>query len=262
MNELEEKLNYNNKQDKIFMPNEIFNDLRVLHDKGSSHVAFAYSYYYLISWLYRFAKYGEKNIDVKMIKQVLGYSADNKKVNYLIKKNGFLDEIGYTYTDTDYPLSWNFNNGDIDFMMLSDVDVEVKNLLMQQKGKNYKIKVPIKGLWRNADSEKENVYDGTFYEIDYTHEMSFNVFSKCMENEYLGVSGFYLYGYLKYRCDKFNEYTSSIERIGTEVGMSKNTAEKYLTNLSLAGLIECNENECVKVDGEFKKKAHSYSMAV
>lgn len=261
MNDLRKYLQVNEHQDKIYIPNEIFNDLRVLHDKGSSHVAFAYSYYYLISWLYRYAKYGELNIDVKMIKQVLGYNPENKKVNYLIKKNGFLDEIGYTYTDTDYPLSWDFNNGDINFMMLSDMDDEVKSLLIKQKGKNYKIKIPIKGLWRSVESEKENIWDGTFYEIEYTHEVSFDVFEKCMENEKLGVSGFYLYGYLKFRCDKFNEYAASIERIGSEVGMSKNTAEKYLTNLSISGLIRYKENDCVKVEGGYKKQANSYSIA-
>ncbi|KON87365.1 hypothetical protein AF332_11380 [Sporosarcina globispora] len=261
MNDFRKYLQVNEYQNKIYIPNEIFNDLRVLHNKGSSHVAFTYSYYYLISWLYRYAKYGELNIDVKMIKQLLGYSPENKKVNYLIKKNGFLDEIGYTCTDTDYPLSWNFNGGDINFMMLSDMDEDVRNLLIKQKGKNYKVKVPVKGLWRTVDSEKENVWDGTFYDIEYTHELNFDVFVKCIENDQLGVSGFYLYGYLKYRCDKFNEYHASIERISEEVGMSKNTADKYLTKLCLSGLLKYKENDCVKVEGEYKKQANSYSIA-
>lgn len=261
MNDLRKYLQVNEHQDKIYIPNEIFNDLRMLHDKGSSHVAFAYSYYYLISWLYRYAKYGELSIDVKMIKQVLGYSPENKKVNYLIKKNGILDEIGYTYTDTDYPLSWDFNNGDINFMMLSDMDEEVKNLLIKQKGKNYKIKVPVKGLWRSVDSEKENLWDGTFYEIDYTHEMSFDVFMKCMENNELGVSGFYLYGYLKYRCQWFCEYNRSIEKIAEDIGMSRNTADKYLTLLDKHRLIKYQENKNYKhIDGQLIREAHTYTV--
>lgn len=261
LNDLKTYLQANEFQNKLYIPNEIFNDFRLLHEKGSSHVAFAYTYYYLISWLYRYTKYAEIDIDVKIIKQLLGYSADNKKVNYLIKKNGFLDEIGYTMTDTDYPISWEFNNGDITFTMLSDMDDDVRKLLHEQKGKNYKVKIPAKGLWRMVESVKENIWDGTFYEIDYTHEMSFDVFSKCMKNDDLGVSGFYLYGYLKYRCDKFGEYNSSLERLAEGIGMSRSTVDKYLTNLCVSGLIKYKENECRVIEGKYKKRANSYSIA-
>lgn len=244
------------------MPNEIFNDLKTIHDKGSSHVAFAYSFYYLISWLYRYAKYGELDIDVKMIKEVLGYNADNKKVNYLIKKNGLLDEIGYTYTDNDYPIAWDFNDGDILFTMLSDMDDEVKKIMIKQKGRNFKIKVPVKAIWRNKESEEENIWDGTFYDISYTHEMLFDVFVKCMENEDLGVTGFYLYGYLKYRCQWFDgKFNRSIENIANDLGMSRNTADKYLTNLTKYGLINYQENENYMFYNEkIVREAHTYEI--
>lgn len=258
MNDLRKCLLVNEHQNKIYIPNEIFNDLRVLHDKGSSHVAFAYSYYYLISWLYRYAKYGELHIDVKIIKQVLGYSASTQEINYIIKKKGILDQIGYTHTDTDYPITWNWNNRDIDFTMLSDLDLEMKKVLMEQRGRNYKVKVPVKGLWRTVESEKDNCWDGTFYEVEYTHEMSFDIFAKCMEDKQLGVSAFYLYGYLKYRCDKFDKYQSSVERLGREIGMSKNTIDKYLTSLMSKGLIKYQENDCDKIEGEFRKQANTY----
>lgn len=261
MNDLKQLLNWNEFQDKIYVPNEIFNDLRVLHDKGSSHVAFAYSYYYLISWLYRFAKYGEKNIDVKMIKQVLGYSASTQEINYIIKKNGFLDQIGYTYSDTDYPTAWEWNDSFINFILLSDLEEDSRLTLLKEKGRNFKVKVPFKGIWRSVESQINNDEDGTFYAFDYTHEMSFRIFMECMQDKQLGVSGFYLYGYLKYRCDKFKKYQSSIERIGDDIGMSKNTADKYLGRLRSKGLISCEESMCEKVNGEFSKRANTYSIA-
>jgi hypothetical protein len=248
--DIKQLLQYNEHQHKIYIHNEIFEELKGMYNKGSSHVAFAYSYYYLICWLYRYAKYGEVTIDVKMIKGILGYNAANKKLDYLIKKGGLLDELGLTYTSNDYPLLWTFEDGDLEFMMLSDFDEDVRKLY--QKGKNYKIKVPVKALNRNGEN-------GTFYDIGYTHEMGFDLFVKCMESD-LGCSGFYLYGYLKYRCDKFGEYNSSLEKLGEEIGMSKNTVDKYLTRLCEEGLVECKVNKCKLVDGEFHKKSNTYKV--
>lgn len=249
---IKQLLNYNEHQHAIYIHNEIFEELKVLYDKGSSHVAFAYTYYYLISWLYRYTKYGELNIDVKMIKEILGYNPSNKKLDYLIKKNGLLDEIGLTSTSTDYPLLWTFEEGELEFMLLSEFDVEGRKYYQQQKGKNYKVKVPEKALSRDGEN-------GTFYDIGYTHAMEFDLFVKCMESE-LGCSGFYLYGYLKYRCDKFGEYNSSLEKLGEEVGMSKNTVDKYLTKLCQEGLVECKIHDCKLVDGEYVKKSNTYKI--
>lgn len=261
MNDLKTLLQVNEHQDRVYMPSEIFNDLKPLHSKGSSHVAFAYSFYYLISWLYRYAKYGELNIDTGMIKQVLGYSKTYPEINYIIKKNGFLDQIGYTVSSTDYPIAWSFNNGDIDFTLLSDLDSELRKIIQSRKGKNYKIKIPVKAIWRNEDSQIEGIEDGTIYEIEYTHEMPFDVFMKCMSNKRIGIEGFYIYGYLKYRCDKFGTYQSSIERIAEDLGMSRNTADKYLTGLAKEQLIAYKDNGCKLIEGQFKKQAYSYSIA-
>lgn len=247
---IKQLLKYNDHQNKVYIHNEIFEELKLLHEKGSSHVAFAYGYYYLISWLYRYTKYGEINIDVKMIKEILGYNATNKKLDYLIKKGGLLDEIGLTETSTDYPLVWTFEDGELEFTMFSDFDEDIKKIYQKQKGNNSKIKVPVKGLNRNGEN-------GTFYDIYYTHEMTFDLFVKCMESE-LGCSGFYLYGYLKYRCDKFKEYNSSVERIGQDIGMSKNTVDKYLTMLCMSGLVKYKGNDCRLVEGKFNRKANTY----
>jgi predicted transcriptional regulator len=81
-----------------------------------------------------------------------------------------------------------------------------------------------------------------------------------MENIELGCSGFYLYGYLKYRCDKFKEYNCSVDRLAEEVGMSRNTTDKYLSILCQEGLVSYKENKCEKIDGKYAKKANTYSV--
>lgn len=259
MTDVSELLEYNELESKLFIPNEIFSDFKSLGEKGSSHVAFAYSYYYLISWLYRYAKYGNKKIDVGMIKEILGYYSKNKKIDYLIKKDGVLDQLGYTFSDTDYPIGWNYDES-LSFTMLSDLDDDSKKMLRIDRGRNYKIKVPVKGIWRDNESEKEGYENGTFYEIENTHMIPFEVFMECMEDEELGVIGFYLYGYLKYRCQWHGEYNSSVERIAEDVGMKFKATEKYLKLLHDRMMIQQIKNECVRYEDRYVQKAHTYKV--
>src|SRR5699024_11535773 len=95
------KLNYRDGQSRHFMPNEIFKDLQS-NIKTSTHIAFAYSYYYLTSWLYRNVKYAEDlpiEINTKTLKKLLGYNQNYKPINYIIKKNGVLEQINYIKND-------------------------------------------------------------------------------------------------------------------------------------------------------------------
>lgn len=258
MSGLVKQLQYYEKESKIFMPNEIFNDLKPLHSKGSSHVAFAYSFYYLISWLFRYCKYDKVNADMGFIKQVLGYNKDYKKLNYLTKKNGLLDEMGYALTSTDYPIAWNMEDG-LEFTYLSELDPESQKILRDARGRNFKIKYPVKGLWRSRESADEGYEDGTFFEVDQTHMIPFEVFIYCMENG-LGVTGFYLYSYLSYRCQWFEEFNSSVERLGEDIGLSHNTTDKYVSRLVRHGLIDYKVNECVKIDGKYNKKPSTFNV--
>jgi hypothetical protein len=258
MSGLSEQLQYYEKENKVFMPNEIFNDLKPLHSKGSSHVAFAYSFYYLISWLFRYCKYDKVNADMGFIKQALGYNKDYKKLNYLTKKNGLLDEMGYTLTSTDYPIAWDMEDG-LEFAYLSELDSDSQKLLRNARGRNFKIKYPVKGLWRSEESADEGLLDGTFFEVDQTHMIPFEVFIYCMENG-LGVTGFYLYSYLSYRCQWFEEFNSSVERLGEDIGISVKTTERVITRLIGSGLVDYKVNECKKIDGKFMRKANTYMM--
>ncbi|MFS1518529.1 hypothetical protein V1503_19010 [Bacillus sp. SCS-151] len=262
MNNIKEALQWNYQQNKVYMPNEIFEDLRLLHGKKCDHIAFTYSYYYLICWLFRYTKYGEMKIDTKLIKRMLGYSPDNKKINYIIKKNGLLDQIGYTLTDSNYPISWDYNDGDIEFTLISDMDEEVRKTFYQYRGNNFKVKLPIKAIWRTKESKEEGLWDGTFYEIENTHCIPFDVFSFCLENDNLGVTGFYVYAYFKCKCQWFNgRYNKSIENISEEIGMAKNTVDKYLNSLKKSEMVNWEENDKYKVEkNEVTKEARTYEI--
>lgn len=261
MDDIKRYLQYDELEYKVFMPNEIFVDLKFLHEKGSSHVAFTYSYYYLKCWLYRYAKYGLMNINTKAIKEILGYSPIYKEIDYIIKKNGILDKLNYTLSDNDYPISWTLDNlNNLEFTMFSELDKDMIKEVRDRIGKNFKYKIPVKGLWRTEESKNESIEDGTFFDISNTHMVSFEIFTYCMENKDLGCIGFYLYSYLKYRIQWFEEFTSSIERISNDTGIKQTSTETYIHRLLLHRLIDHKVNECTKVDGEYKRIANTYKF--
>lgn len=75
--QIKSTLKITGKESKVFLPNEIFDDLQGYITNGT-HLAYAYSYYYLTHFLYRNCKY--LNTEV------------------------FLDEIGYTESTKNIPL--------------------------------------------------------------------------------------------------------------------------------------------------------------
>jgi len=193
-----------------------------------------------------------------MIKTLLGYNPDNKTVNYIIKKNGILDQIGYSYTTNDYPIAWSFENGEVSFTLISELDKEYKKLIGAENERNSKIKYPVKCFHRHEESLDEDILDGTYYDIANTHCISFEAFAKCMEDDSLGVVGFYLYGFMKMKCQQFEEYKASYEWISKELHMSVSTVKRYIGRLLYNGFIQSKENECGYFDDQFKKEANSY----
>ena len=202
-----ELLQYNDKENKVFMPNEIFEDISIMGFKTIEHKSFVYSYYYLLLWLYRYTKYGNIKITVQDIKEVLGYNKKYDVLDYIIKKDGLLDQLGYTESTTDFPYHWNMENG-LEFNYFSEMDLEMRKTI--SRGRNYKIKVPVKGIHRDSESRSEGIEDGVFYDIANTHMVDFEVFAECMEK--VGCKGFYVYGYLKWKCDIYKKYNISLIR--------------------------------------------------
>lgn len=247
------------------MPNEIFSDL-INSDIKSVHIPFAYSYYYLINWLYRNTKYGSFNIDQKKIKEILGYNPNEKRINYIIKKDGLLDHIGYTRTDKDYPMSWEIND-DLEFIMLSDFTEDVQRAMRYDANKRFTVKFPIKAFYRHMEDEEmkedyDNDYrDGTFYEVDNTHLIPFEVFMHCMTNKDIGCAGFYLYSYLKMKNQIFEGgYDVPMKALAEDSGLSYSVMVRTLSNLRKFNLVEAIHNQkffCLSLE-DGKRKANTY----
>lgn len=254
-------LQYNEKESKLYMPNEIFNDLKASGIK-SKHIPLAYSYYYLISWLYRYTKYQIGTIiDHKLIKQLLGYSPTYPEIDYIIKRNGELDKIGYTTTEKDIPLSWTFEDDFLDFYMLSDLDEDMQRIIKQQLSRKYTIKFPNKAFHRSRESEEDKYLDGTFYDISNTHLVEFEVFTFCMNKKEIGVTGFYLWSYLKIKNQLYSGgYDVSLDDLSCETGIARSTMCEYLNRLKEYKMIKCVHNQeyfCFGLDSD-EKKANTY----
>jgi hypothetical protein len=205
-------------------------------------------------------------ITAPMIKEILGYKSHNKDVDYVIKKNGVLDQIGYTETSPDYPVAWNYTEEDgLSFTMLYDFDTEEREVV-RHSGANYKIKVPVKGLHRTEESVEEKILDGTYYEIENTHEIGFDVFAAIVSDKELGCIGFYIYSYLKYRSyfTANGKYANSYHRIGESLKLSSSTIEKYINLLNVKGYIGLSKGECIveEIDGvAFKRRSNTYCLS-
>jgi hypothetical protein len=165
--------------------------------KSSPQKVFAYCYLGLISYLTINQKYKQHDIKVQEIKKYLGYSELNKKVDYIIKKNGVLEELGLI-KDEPNPF--------------------------EGKTKN-RVKIPL-------------VLD----EMQECHTFNLNLFFKCLENNELGTTGFFIANYVK---EFDNEYVygvrGSVNYLSRVLNMSKNTVTTYLNKLSNNNLINSNK---------------------
>lgn len=259
--EIEKYLQYNEKESNLFIHNEIFKDLQD-NFKKTNHIPVAYCYYYLISWLYRYAKYGSFNIDNKKIKEILGYHQDSKGIDYIMKKNGVLDLMGYTITTKDFPISWTFEDDFLDFDLLSQFDEDMQKIIKETLiSRKYTIKYPPKAFHRTKESEEDNYLDGTFYEVDNTHLVPFEVFMYCMSKKEIGCTGFYLWSYLKMQNQIYSSgYDVPMRQLAIEIGIPYNTMVDYLKALrqyNMVNVIHNQEYFCVLLD-DSKRKANTY----
>ncbi|MGG0667711.1 hypothetical protein ABE073_04195 [Lederbergia citrisecunda] len=244
--ELSGLLKYYHKESNLFMPNEIFNDLKS-HIKTKTHIAFAYSYIYFITWLYRYAKHVNLTVtmDNKQIKEILGYKATNQTLDYLIKRRGLLDKNEYTETTRDYPINWDYSSSEdeLSFMMFSSLN-DNESQYIKTFDKRFFLKKPITAFNRIVkEAEEEIEVEGTFFDVSNTHNIPFEVFLFCMSNEKIGVTGFYLYSYLKHKNDLFEGgYDVSLTHLAEETGISLRSLNTYLGYLRRYKLVDCIHN--------------------
>lgn len=244
----------------IQMPNEIFTDLKQNMDTGS-HIAFAYTYYYYSTYLYRYCKYiddeGDK-VTQNVIKEILGYSPANKKVNYIIKKGGILDTIGYTETTNDYPMAYEFEEDTIiQFTTVS----ELKDQLESMNNRNFRIKKPLKAFYRSVRAMADDELTGTFYGVENTHRMESEQFERVLSMGINPCTAFYILGYIKHKNDIYRTgYQRSSERLGEELGFSDKTIRKYTEKLEKARLISIERKQFHLEKKEDEHEANIYTI--
>ncbi|WP_186673907.1 hypothetical protein, partial [Sporosarcina sp. BP05] len=261
-----------------YMPNEIFNDLNEgFKDeekaKSSTHIAFAYSYIYLAHYMYRYCKYdyysnyySQLYIDEKMIKQILGFPAKADQYTYITKKGGILDKLGYIRKESDVPIEPVIVNAvgenileiytgkgmplemELAEAAKSGGEFKISHFIMESRyrevygnSKNRKINFPIKAFFRDnewCEDETDDDRTGTFWSIENTHIINFDVFIFCMADAELGVKGFYLYCFMLYMNDKHSSgFDCSINRLVTLTGLGMKTVREQLVRLEERNMI-------------------------
>lgn len=182
---------------RIFIPNDVFEMLakeESLTKKGkrtSTNVDVAYSYLYYVTFLYRNGKYGilsDTDSDVSGIKNVLGYSATNKTIDLITKREGVLEGLGLLraepFKEAPIQAKYNKEDGYVSFDYVKDVDfIEIKN-------KRKFVKYPIFALERFGEDEYGyGTYNGDLDDANVanTTEIDFRVFARCMTNKNLGT---------------------------------------------------------------------------
>ncbi|PFN77607.1 hypothetical protein COJ85_32070 [Bacillus sp. AFS076308] len=241
LEQIKELLQYDVMESKIFIPNEIFDDLKGANIKNNPHLTFSYSYIYFATWIYRYAKHlncTEGFIDNEKMKEILRYNPTNKDLVYLIKKNGLLEQLGYTKTVKDFPTSWTYDEIEgIEFDMYSEHKEDLRHLNLSRK---FSVKLPVKAFHRYEPDE----LDGTFYEVANTHCIPFEVFMYCMAKNEIGSTGFYLYSYIKRMNDMYPKgWDVALHKMSKETAIPESTLDEYIGVLRKYRMINVQHNQ-------------------
>lgn len=231
----------------IAMPNEILQDMKDWYQSGDiksiRHQEFVYSYYWLLTYLWRYALYPEQKITQSDIKRILGYNPNEKRLNYVMKRGGLLDSKEYTTSTKDFPISWKLRKGEsLSFDMLYDINPIDRKFLLKHESPNYFVKSPVKHMGNSTE-------DGIFWNSSNTHIINGEVLTTCMDNENLGCAGFYLYGVLVFISDKAqsDSFLCSNKTLLTYTRWNRNKLQRVTNELVNIGLIE--KSQKVKTKG-------------
>ena len=214
---------------------ELFDDLVATGKlKVNRHRTFAFSYYWLVSYLWKYSKYGYREINNQDIKRILGVSPVEKRMDYITKKKGVLDSIGLTETTRNFPINTTITEQDgIVVTTLSDVDDEIAQDFLKNYNSRYECKKPLLQYERDGKA-------GMMFSKDDVLSISVFEFTRCVLCPEIGFDGFYVYAYLKYRVKMLgkqavNIYYAELEK---QIGYKHRRIRTLVQNLVLAGLIE------------------------
>lgn len=232
----------------------IFDDISMLSKKygvKNVHCVFSFSYLVLIQYLYRYAKYKDYFYDISTIKELIGYSDGDKRINYLIKKNGTLDNADLIKTVEDFPIA--YTNTSVRFLSEYDIDY-IKN-------------------WRNTNNVTRNQYSKIPIKKNIKKEIipiDMNVFVFMMRNNELQSTAFILYNFFKFKADndiveiklkdiidevflstkKINNLIYTFKQFNIVKDLRSNNNEKYLLKINN---FEEFVNKKINIDKDIRK---------
>lgn len=222
--------------------------------KGNRHKTFAFSYYWLVSYLWKYSKYGYREINTQDIKRILGINPTEKRMDYITKKKGLLDSVGLTETTRDFPINTSFDdNGEIIVTTLSNLNKDVAQDFLKKHSARYVCKKPLLQYKREGKA-------GLMYSRDDVVSISIFEFTRCVLCPEIGFDGFYVYAYLKYRVKMLgntgvNIYYSELEN---QIGYKHRRIRTLIQNLVLAGLVEVKQE--LEYDNGKLSKSNTYDI--
>lgn len=254
--EIRNILEINGKESPVFMPNELFQNLQ-WYLEDSSHLAYAYSYMYLTHFLYRNCKYFNVPtlLDNNMLKEILGYSKNNRTMNYITMKKGLLTSLKYTEPTKDYPFSWEYTDKELSFLTYEDSRdyMDVLPPVPKMFFLNYpllamadeRVVTRVVTTETGEKLEEEVEVRGSFFDAESTHSVDFKIFMFCMGKKDLGVVAFYLYSWLRHKNDIHSGYGVPLTELSKETGISRRTLNQYMDLLKGYRMITFRHNmEC------------------
>ncbi|MBY0094921.1 hypothetical protein H7S74_30320 [Priestia aryabhattai] len=278
--ELKEYLHCNEAETQTFLPNEIFEELKVI--ENVQHRAFAYAYIYLTTYLWRYAKYGEmqyKDLTQEKLKEILGRKGD-ERLNYLIKKDGVLEQLNWLETTNNPPILYEWESdeqflavkkeisdwrGEVYFTLAHDWEDSAFYEDVKPPNK-FTAKRPIRGTHRYPNDpewveEYDDGYeDGTFGYVDNTHRVPIEVFLYCMTKKEVGIKGFYMYAYIYSKNQLFGGFDATFSNLSAQLAIPEKTIERYLDIVRKFNMVIGLHNQDFFVVGMKKeqRKANTY----
>ena len=211
-----------------------FNRLLATGDiKNNRHKTIAFSYYCLVSYLWKYSKYSSQIISVQDIKRILLLGEGDKRIDYIIKKNGVLDSHGFTETTRDFPIATIFDeNNMICVKTLKDLDEESAKFFLSQCGKRYTCKKPIPQYKRDSK-------DGLMFSKDDVVPVSVFELTRTLLCPEISFDGFYVYMYIKYRCKMvcYSDLSIFYAELERHIGYKKRRIRELIKALTNAGMI-------------------------
>lgn len=244
---------------EVAMPNELFPQLlQMVVDKELKpvHIGFTYSYIYLQTYMYRYSTYGTYVPSVEEIKELFGFNANEQRVNYIIKKNGLLEQKDILTTTSEFPIVSDMEDDDFGNRVpkittikefYNEYDYETTDDWRDQMGitRRATCKYPVFGFERYPEEGENGVYceEGTFFDISDTTLIDMDTFLFCMNTDDIGANGFYVYAYLLDKSNKFdNDFNATYKRISQETGIGLNSITNIMNALRLHNLITTVHN--------------------